>query len=161
MGKEPSDPLWAALGRVPSGLFVLTCAHAGEETGMLASWVQQCSFDPPQVAAAIRKGRPVVGWLTEGNARLVVNVLAEGAKKFVAHFGRGFDPGEPAFDGVAVDRGRAAAPVLSEAVAYLECRVAGWTDATDHVLFVLEVVGGAVLGDGKPATHSRKSGAHY
>ena len=50
---EPNDPeaLAAALGRVPSGLVVLTARHGARETGMLASWVQQCSFDPPQVEA--------------------------------------------------------------------------------------------------------------
>ena len=38
----PPDSALAALGRIPSGLFVLTLRHGGRETGMLASWVQQC-----------------------------------------------------------------------------------------------------------------------
>ncbi len=37
-----SDSLAAALGRIPSGLFVLTAGSGATETGMLASWVQQC-----------------------------------------------------------------------------------------------------------------------
>jgi len=41
--------LAAALGKVPSGLFVLTAKQGDAETAMLASWVQQCSFDPPQL----------------------------------------------------------------------------------------------------------------
>src|SRR5947208_1289746 len=110
---DGTKELAAALGRVPSGLFVLTARNGRQETGMLASWVQQCSFDPPQVSVAIRKGRPVLPWLTDDNVPLVVNVLPEGAsKKYVAHFGKGFEKGEPAFDGLPVDRTRAAAPVL-------------------------------------------------
>src|SRR5438874_8727460 len=70
----------AALGRVPSGLFVLTARHGTRETGMLASWVQQCSFDPPQVSMAVRKGRDVLDWLADG-AAFVLNVLAEGQKQ--------------------------------------------------------------------------------
>jgi flavin reductase (DIM6/NTAB) family NADH-FMN oxidoreductase RutF len=151
----------AALGRVPSGLFVLTARNGTRETGMLASWVQQCSFEPLQVSVAIRKGRPVLPWLTEDNVPLVVNVLPEGAKKYVAHFGKGVEAGEPPLDGFPVDRDRASAPVLTEALAYLECHVAGWADATDHVLFILEVVGGAVLHEGRPATHVRRNGMHY
>ena len=86
-GKQPG---WAAaLGRVPSGLFVLTVRHDGQETGMLASWVQQCSFDPPRVSAAFAKGRWVLDWLTTGTA-FAVNVLAEGQKPLLAHFGKGF-----------------------------------------------------------------------
>ena len=41
---DPSKPLAAALGKVPSGLFILTVGRGQAETGMLASWVQQCSF---------------------------------------------------------------------------------------------------------------------
>lgn len=159
-GAEVDRSVAAALGRVPSGLFVLTARNGTRETGMLASWVQQCSFEPPQVSVAVHKGRAVLPWLTDDNVPLVVNVLPEGAKKYVAHFGKGVEAGEPAFDGLPVDRAHAA-PVLTEALAYLECRVSGWTDAADHVLFVLEVVGGAVLHDGRPATHVRRSGKHY
>ena len=159
---DGSQELAAALGRVPSGLFVLTAKHGRRETGMLASWVQQCSFDPPQVSAAVRKGRPVLPWLTEDHVPLVVNVLPEGvSKKYVAHFGKGFELDDAAFDGLPVDRAQAAAPVLTEAVAYLECAVSGWADAADHMLLILEVVGGAVLHEGRPATHVRRSGTHY
>src|SRR6059058_639943 len=109
---------WAApLGRVPSGLFVLTVRHGKHETGMLASWVQQCSFEPPRISAAIRKGRYVLDWLTDG-AAFVVNVLAEGQKQFVSHFGKGFELNEPAFEGLDVRRSSESAPVLLAAHAY-------------------------------------------
>src|SRR5688572_13538584 len=93
-----SDGALAALGRVPSGLFIVTVRHGRRETGMLASWVQQCSFDPPQVSAAFAKDRWVLDWLTD-DAALTVNVIGEGEKKLVAHFGKGFTPDAPAFEG--------------------------------------------------------------
>ena len=158
---ESTGPAWAAaLGRVPSGLFVLTARHGGQETGMLASWVQQCSFDPPQVSAAVKKGRYVLDWLTDG-AAFGVNVLPEGEKKLLVHFGKGFDPGEPAFTGLEVERTGEAAPLLTAAHAFLDCRVSGRFDAGDHVLVIGRVVGGRVLSAAKPATHVRKSGLHY
>lgn len=157
---EPST-LAAALGRVPSGLFVVTARHEGQETGMLASWVMQCGFAPPQVTVAVKKDRPLVRWLVDHNAPVVVNVVPEDGRKLVAHFGKGFAPGEPAFDGLDVDREAAGAPVLKAATAYLDCRVAGWADATDHIVFVLEVSSGRVLSDAKPAFHVRKNGLNY
>src|SRR5262249_14596361 len=45
-GMTPQDEqmqLAAALGRVPSGLAILTIRNGDQETGMLVSWVQQCS----------------------------------------------------------------------------------------------------------------------
>src|SRR5918999_987649 len=44
-----------ALGRVPSGVFILTAAHNGESAAMMASWVQQAAFDPPAVSIAMAK----------------------------------------------------------------------------------------------------------
>jgi flavin reductase (DIM6/NTAB) family NADH-FMN oxidoreductase RutF len=157
---EAEKTLALALGRVPSGLFVLTARHGAHETGMLSSWVQQCSFDPPQVTAAIRKGRDVLDWLADG-APFVLNILGEGQKSLLGHFGKGFESGEPAFEGLEVRRSSETAPVLLAAHAYLDCRVAGRCDAGDHVLVIGRVVGGAVLHEGRPATHVRKSGLHY
>jgi flavin reductase (DIM6/NTAB) family NADH-FMN oxidoreductase RutF len=53
------------------------------------------------------------------------------------------------------------APVLSEALAYLECRVTGRFPAGDHDLVLGRVVGGRLLDEGHPMVHIRKSGFHY
>ena len=155
-----TDGLMAALGRIPSGLFVLTVSADGRQTGMLASWVQQCSFDPPRVSAAVAKERWVLPALTDG-AAFTVNVLGEGEKKLVAHFGKGFGPDEPAFADLNVTYSADGAPVLTAAHAHLECRVSGHYEAGDHVLIIGTVVGGAVPHDARPATHVRRTGAHY
>lgn len=155
-----SDSLAAALGRVPSGLYVLTAGTGAAETGMLASWVQQCSFDPPQVTVAVNTQREVLEALTIG-APFVLNVLPEGGKALVAYFGKGFATGEPAFTGLDVRRDSDAPPVLLAAHAYLVCRVAARVEAGDHALLIARVEAGAVLHDGKPTVHVRKNGLRY
>ena len=95
--------LMAALGRLPSGLFVLTARHGEAETGMLASWVQQCSFEPPQISVALQRDRPVLSWLTAG-AAFTLNILDDSQTDMIAHFGRGFALDEPAFMGLDVER---------------------------------------------------------
>jgi flavin reductase (DIM6/NTAB) family NADH-FMN oxidoreductase RutF len=152
--------LLAALGRIPSGLFVLTARQGDAETGVLTSWVQQCSFEPPQVTVALKRGREVAGWLAP-EARFVLNVLDDSQTDMIGHFGRGFPLGEPAFEGLDVERPAGGPPVLSEALAYLECRVAGLCSAGDHDLLIAEVVGGRVLNEGHPMVHVRKHGSHY
>jgi flavin reductase (DIM6/NTAB) family NADH-FMN oxidoreductase RutF len=155
-----ADSLAAALGRIPSGLFVLTACNGTDETGMLASWVQQCSFDPPQVSVALNKVRDALDWLAPG-APLVLNIVPEGGKALVAHFGKGFARGEPAFADLEVAREDGTPPVLLAAHAYLVCRVVTRLDAGDHVLVIARVTGGAVLHDGKPTVHLRKNGLRY
>ena len=49
-----ADAIGPVLGRTPSGVFILTASSGdGQETGMLASWVQQASFDPPAITVAV------------------------------------------------------------------------------------------------------------
>jgi flavin reductase (DIM6/NTAB) family NADH-FMN oxidoreductase RutF len=150
----------AALGRVPSGLFVLTLGQGESETAMLASWVQQCSFEPPQLSVAVKRGRDVLGQLGPGVV-FTLNLLGEGQNALVGRFARGIAPGQPPFDGVEVERPEGAPAVLTDALAYLVCRVNGRHVAGDHEVLFAEVVGGRMLGDGKPWCHVRKSGGNY
>jgi flavin reductase (DIM6/NTAB) family NADH-FMN oxidoreductase RutF len=152
--------LTGALGRIPSGLFILTLQRDEIETGMLASWVQQCSFTPPGISVAIQPGRAIAGLLTVGS-QFTLNLLDDTQTDMIAHFGRGFQLRQPAFEGLAVTRGESNGPILQEAHAFLTCRVSGRHSAGDHDLFVAEVVDGRTLNDGQPMVHLRKSGAHY
>src|SRR5438874_4296175 len=99
---EQRKGMLGALGRVPSGLFILTARRGDAETGMLASWVQQCSFDPPQVTVAVQRGRPAYALLSDG-AEFVLNVIPLGESDYVKHFAKGFDATAPAFAGLAVE----------------------------------------------------------
>ncbi|HEV3203356.1 MAG TPA: flavin reductase family protein [Gemmataceae bacterium] len=157
---EPQKQLAAALGRIPSGIFVVTARRGQSETGILASWVQQCGFDPPSISLAFRRDRIIVPWLTVG-APITVNILDDGQTDMIVHFGRGFALDEPAFDGLDVDRPNGEAPILCEAVAYLQCTISGAIPAGDHELFVGRVVAGKILNEGHPMVHIRRSGFHY
>jgi flavin reductase (DIM6/NTAB) family NADH-FMN oxidoreductase RutF len=150
----------AALGRVPSGLFVLTLGRGESETAMLASWVQQCSFEPPQLSVAIKCGRDALGQLGPG-ATFTLNQLGEGQNALVGRFARGTAPGRPAFEGVEVERPDETPAILKDALAYLTCRVVGRHATGDHEVIFAEVVGGRMLGDGKPWCHVRKNGGNY
>lgn len=157
---DPTESLVAALGRIASGAFILTAGRGDQETGRLVSWVQQCSFAPPQVTVAVNKAGGVLDLLPDGSA-FVLNVIPEDGKKLMIHFGRGFAPGAPAFEGVEVRRDGDSPPVLLTAHAYLRCVVVNRVDAGDHVLLIGRVTAGGVLHDAKPATHVRKNGLRY
>lgn len=127
---------------------------------MLASWVQQCSFEPPQITVAIRPDRDLAAWLTVG-AVFTLNILDDSQTDMIVHFGRGFQLGEPAFTDLEVERPGAGGPILSEAHAYLDCRVIGRLSGGDHDLVIAQVIDGRLLGGGHPMVHVRKSGMHY
>jgi flavin reductase (DIM6/NTAB) family NADH-FMN oxidoreductase RutF len=157
---EDERQLASALGRIPSGLFIVTARRESIETGMLASWIQQCSFAPPMLSLAVKQGRELADWLIGGTV-FTINILERDQTDMIAHFGRGFAPGEPAFEGLEVERVGEGGPVLSEALAYLEGRVSASFPTGDHVLLVAEIVGGRLLNNGQPLIHVRKNGLHY
>lgn len=161
MTHDPLHDLAPALGRLPSGLCILTARKDDRETGMLVSWVQQCAFEPPQVTAAVRRGRDVLAWLEPG-AAFTLNLIGEGQTNFLSHFGKGFALDQPAFHGLNVERPDGLAPILRDALGYLACRLATRIVTGDHELLVGVVEGGKLLqADGKPYVHVRKNGLRY
>ncbi len=154
--------LAAALGRIPSGLFILTVRDGDRTTGMLASWVQQAGFAPPMVTVALRKERYVADWARR-SGRFVLNQVPAGNKHLLRHFGRGFEPGELAFEGLALVRpDEPAGPVLAESLAFMVVSVAGEVAGGDHVVMLGQIIDGDLIaGDGEPMIHIRRTGLHY
>lgn len=150
----------SALGRVPSGIFILTVGAGDRSTGMLASWVMQAGFEPPTISVAVKKGRYVCDWLTEEQP-FVLNMVGEDQKQFLKHFAKGFEPDAPAFEGMPTQACRTGVPMLTDALGHLECEPAGHVDSGDHRVFLARVVRGGMNGDSQPMVHIRKSGGRY
>jgi flavin reductase (DIM6/NTAB) family NADH-FMN oxidoreductase RutF len=157
MNKSDFDPV---LGRVPSGIFILTVGSGDRATGMLASWVMQAGFDPPMVSMAVRKGRYVEEWIT-GGAPFNLNLVADKQFDMLKHFGKGFEPGVPAFEGVNVRHCARAVPILTDCLGHLECEPETHCDSGDHRIFVAKVVRGGLQHEVAPMVHIRKSGRNY
>jgi flavin reductase (DIM6/NTAB) family NADH-FMN oxidoreductase RutF len=155
-----SDQLHAALGRITSGIYILTIGQGDQATGMLASWVMQAGFDPPMVTVAVRHGRYVADWLADG-APFVLNIVADDQKHLLKHFGKGFEPGEPAFIGLDVQTTESGVPALADSVGHLQCEPQSHVDSGDHRIVLARVTAGHHAADRPPMVHIRKSGAHY
>jgi flavin reductase (DIM6/NTAB) family NADH-FMN oxidoreductase RutF len=155
---SPSQ-LASVLGRLPSGLFVLTARRGDEEEGMLTSWVMQAGFEPPMISVALRKDRPMAAWLAKGTP-FVLNLLAEEQLSLVRHFGRERQPGT-AFAGVPTSRTHGGLPLIDGSVGYLECEPAGKIESGDHFVFLARVVAGHLTNGAKPLVHIRKNGLKY
>lgn len=159
MEEQTRNQVGRALGKIPSGGSVLTARHGERCTGMLISWVQQASFEPPAITVAVRHGRPIEE-LIQASGHFVLNLIGEERGPMFKHFSRGFGPDEPAFHGLAI-REIPQGIVLEECLAHLACRVIGSIDAGDHRVYVGEVVDGGLQVDGKPYVHLRSNGFRY
>ncbi len=156
-----------ALGRLTGGLYIVTASQgegdARRSGAMVASWVAQASFRPPGLSVAVAKDRAIEALMQVGD-RFVINVLRQDRyKPLMQHFLKRFPPGADRFEGVSVLHGAAeGGPVLTDALAYLSCRVEQRMEGPDHwIIYALVEQGNVADIDGRTAVHHRKTGNHY
>lgn len=148
------------LGKLPSGMFVLTTRNGVQETAMLSSWVMQAGFKPPAITVAIRQKRYVAEWLSKG-CPFVLNLLEQGQTGLLRHFSRGFPPDEKPFETLNPYRTEKGIPVLRDTLGYLECEPRLHVDSGDHRIFLAVVTAGNLATASQPMVHIRRSGMHY
>jgi len=150
-----------ALGRIIGSLSVVTCRQGEVRGAMVASWISQATFNPPGLTIAVAKERAIETLLHQGNF-FAVNVLAEGQQQaLIKHFLKPFSPGENRFTGINIEESEQGVPILSEALAYIECQVEQKMECGDHWLIYGVAKKGKVMRDGITAIHHRKSGSYY
>ncbi|MEM9154017.1 MAG: diflavin flavoprotein [Cyanobacteria bacterium P01_F01_bin.33] len=164
MRKKKSDDnsLEKALGRVSSGLYIITAKKGEITSAMLASWVNQASFQPLGVSIAVAKDRAIESFMQVGD-RFVLNVLEEGKHlKLMKQFLKRFPPGVDRFAGVDTQPASDGSPILSGSLAYMECQVVSRMETSDHWIVYSTVSEGKVANaDGRTAAHYRKLGTYY
>ncbi|MBC1237474.1 diflavin flavoprotein [Nostoc sp. 2RC] len=158
----PATSVEQAVGRIVGSLCVLTAKQDDISSAMLASWVSQASFSPPGLTIAVAKDRAVESLTHSGN-KFVLNILREGNHLgLMKHFLKPFGPGQDRFADVASQEAENGSPVLTDALAYLECSVQNRMESGDHWLVYATVDNGKLLdNDGITAVHHRKTATHY
>jgi 3-hydroxy-9,10-secoandrosta-1,3,5(10)-triene-9,17-dione monooxygenase reductase component len=131
---EPgSDParFREAVSLLATGVTVVTTTTAGRPAGMTASAVCSLSLDPVALLVCISAHLPTHKALEESGS-FAVNVLGEGQEGLARRFAT---PDVDRFAGVALRDDRPL-PVLADAIATFECRVAERFPGGDHSIFI-------------------------
>lgn len=152
--------LGKAIGKLSSGVYIVTLGQGKDAQGMLATWIIQVAFQPPMLSMAIQKERDILKLLV-GGARFCVNTLSKKNMDVFKAFARPYKEGEDRFADLKLEENIASAPVFAEAIAYLECVVKDLIEAGDHVLVLSEITGGRQLNEDEPMLHTRKNGFQY
>ena len=140
-----------ALAALTTGIYVLTVRDGDRRHGMSSSWVTQVSGDPPLLAAAIDR-RHLSHEIVERTGRFALNVLGARGKHLEDYFYSAAARRPDNLDAVAWEDSPAGLPLLRDAMAMLECRVAAAHDAGDHTLFVASVERVSWRGEDRPLT---------
>lgn len=151
-----------AAGRIVGSLCIVTCKREEVASAMLASWVSQATFKPPGFTVAVAKERAIESLIYPGSP-FVLNILGEGQHLgLMKHFLKPFGPGEDRFTGIETQEAENGSPILTDASAYLECRVESRMECGDHwVVYAVVEQGDVLQSNLKTAVHHRKTGTHY
>ena len=149
------------------GLYALTVKREGDEHGVTANWVSQASFEPPMVVVAIESTSRMIEMIRDAH-HFAISVFHEGQRDVAEKLGRG--PGgaggaggaSPKLKGIKTKPGPVSgAPVLADALGWVECRVVATLPSGDHTLVLGEVVEAGVEHEGARPLTLQASGLTY
>jgi flavin reductase (DIM6/NTAB) family NADH-FMN oxidoreductase RutF len=129
------------LWKMPSGLYVLG-SRAGERRNVMTiNWVTQLSFDPKLVGVSVEREAFTHELVADGGV-FSVNLVAQDDRAIVRKFTKPVDVDLDArtLNGFPFHDGTTGAPILDQAVAYLDCEVRQTVEVGGHSLFLGEVV---------------------
>jgi len=141
-----------ALRLLSNGLYVLTACVGDSIHAAAVTWVTQASFQPPLVLVALRRNSHLAQAVRKAH-RFALNILAADqqamAEKFFSHLTVPADAASLA--GHSFRAGAAHCPLLTDALAWLECRLAAEPPTPgDHSLLLGEVTEAGVRRAGAP-----------
>jgi len=144
-----------ALYLISYGMYIV-CSKKGDKiNGQTANTVIQVASEPPMISVCINK-QNLTHEFIEDSKVFTASILSQNAPlKLIGGFG--FKSGRDVnkFEGIKYKLGQSGAPViLDSTLGYLEAKVINSIDMKTHTIFVGELVGAEVLGEGEPMTYA-------
>ena len=129
--------LWS----MPSGLYVVGSRAGDRRNLMTLNWATQVGSDPKHLAISVEKEAFTHELIAEGRA-FALNLVSREDRAIVRKFTKPVEVDEAAhtMNGFAFHDGKTGAPVLDQAVAFVECEVRQDVGVGSHTLFVGEIV---------------------
>jgi flavin reductase (DIM6/NTAB) family NADH-FMN oxidoreductase RutF len=121
------------MGRLPSGVAVVTVDLHGQRVGLTVASLVSLSLEPPLVGVAVRRDAALNELLKEAG-EFAVSVLAKCQDGLAQHFARGVPP-IALWENVAL-REVDGPPQLDGAAAWLRCKTTDVHETGDHTFFV-------------------------
>jgi 3-hydroxy-9,10-secoandrosta-1,3,5(10)-triene-9,17-dione monooxygenase reductase component len=147
----------AVLGHFATGVTIITAIDGGEPVGLAANSFTAVSLDPPLVLFCAATSSSTWPRL-QAAGKWCVNILAEDAETLCRTFA---SKGADRFEGVGYRAAATGAPVLDDALAYVDCETFAEHDAGDHVIVVGRVLELGHRVEGKPLLFYRGGYGRY
>jgi flavin reductase (DIM6/NTAB) family NADH-FMN oxidoreductase RutF len=136
--------------RVTTGVYVIGVAEGDRRNAFTAAWLTPVSFDPLLLALSVNPEHASYPLLLGGGG-FAVSVLRQDQIHLAAAFGTSSGRDRDKLAGVPWRAAPSGAPVLTQALAWLDCRLHDRFRAGDHeIILVRPVAGELVAPDASP-----------
>jgi 3-hydroxy-9,10-secoandrosta-1,3,5(10)-triene-9,17-dione monooxygenase reductase component len=138
--------LRTVLGHFATGVAIITAVDGEEPVGMACNSFTSVSLEPQLVLFCAAKSSST--WpRIQAAQKWAANILAQDAEEVCRLFAQ---KGADRFARVAYTIGRTGAPILEDALAFVDCETIAEHDAGDHVIVVGRVLELGFAPEGKP-----------
>ncbi len=148
------------LRKIPHGVYIVGVKQGTQLNAFTATWLTQSSFTPPLVAVGVKKDSGSFEMMKSDRV-FTVNLLGKEQKSIAEHFVKPAKVVGEKLNEVRYRTGKTGAPILEDAIAYVECEIREIAnEGGDHAIVIGEVVEAGVPRD-EPALTLMDTGWHY
>lgn len=129
------------LWTMPYGLYIVGSRDGDRRNGMTLNWATQVSFEPKLLGIGVEK-TAFTHELIEAGGSFVLNTISQEDRAIVRKFTKPVevDPAASTLNGFPFHDGPSGAPILDQAVAWVDCGVRQAVDCGGHSFFIGEVL---------------------
>ena len=142
--------------RLDRELWVITARAGDKSSGLIASYVSRVSLVPtlPRVTIALAKHH-FTHELIEATGAFCMHLVGEDSLDWVWRFGISSGREVDKLRGLALSSGVSGSPILTDAPAWLDCRVEARMDTGDRTVYLAEVMDARIERTATPLTFKR------
>ena len=151
-----SDTFRDVISHLITGVSIISTQRGNERFGVTASSVTSLSLSPASILVCLNQRLAIADVISETEV-FAVNILGEGHGDLAVQFAQSH---EDKFRGTNLTTGDLGSPLLTDALAHLECRLVERKDFATHAIFIAQIES-ASCRDGSPLAYWRSSFGNF
>ena len=151
-----SDTFRDVISNLITAVSIISTQRGDERFGVTASSVTSLSLSPASILVCLNQRLAIADVISETGV-FAVNILGEEHGHLATQFSQNH---EDKFRGTNLTTGDLGNPILSDALAHLECRLVERKDFATHAIFIAQIES-ASYRDGSPLAYWRSSFGNF
>lgn len=154
MSLDP-EQLRHAMRAWTTGVAVVTAQHDGRRYGMTVNSFTSISLEPPLISVALKQ-LTHTHELVEQSGEFSITILASDQESLSVRFAGKLPNVPDRFEGVPTETLSIPAPLITNGIAFFNCRVVQALPVGENTLFVAEVIAARGEGEGDPLVYHNR-----